>query len=172
MEREAALSIDEIKGELELRGVDFTDCFTRTDLIMKLIASRATGKVADAEGVLDQFNQMAQEGVDDDVFTSEVVQDSVAGDGALPGGMDPAMVKMLSADPEIMGFLREPKFQAIMKSVMTGGPDAIMGYLSDPQAVRMLQAISAAVARVQSKPPSSSSSSSSSASHDDDNVLQ
>lgn len=49
---------------------------------------------------------------------------------------------------------------------MTGGPDALMSYLGDPQAVKMLQAISVAVARVQSKPPSSFSS------NDDDNVLQ
>lgn len=191
---------------------------------MRLIASRATGKVADADGVMDKFNQAASEPVDAEMFASEAVQDSVAGDGALPGGMDPAMIRMLSSDPEIMGFLKEPKFQAIMKvqqtlfdkipsgcffmfhicicyymlyvffpeynsnvsfllssptptsyrnslqpsnptpsikAVMTGGPDALMSYLGDPQAVKMLQAISVAVARVQSKPP-----------NDDDNVLQ
>lgn len=119
MEREAALSIDELKGELELRGVDHSDCLSRTDLIMCLIASRATGKVADADGVMDKFNQAASEPVDAEMFASEAVQDSVAGDGALPGGMDPAMIRMLSSDPEIMGFLKEPKFQAIMKVRLT-----------------------------------------------------
>jgi hypothetical protein len=38
-----------------------------------------------------------------------------------------------------------------MKAVMTGGPDGIKKYLSDPDAMLMLQKLTVAISRVTSK---------------------
>ena len=45
----------EIKAELELRRVDFSDCFDKESLALRLAEARASGK-ADPE-ILDKFNK-------------------------------------------------------------------------------------------------------------------
>lgn len=126
--KENLMTIDEIKAELDMRGADYTDCIARSELVQRLIETRATGK-ADPK-MLDQFSTadiMDVREIDEDVLL-----DAQATDGGLPGGLEPAMLKALMADSEVMGMLSNPKMRDIMKAVMTGGPDAVKGYLSDP----------------------------------------
>ena len=54
--REKLMSIDELKAELELRGVDFKDCFSKSELVNRLIESRVVGKAN--PDILDKFNSV------------------------------------------------------------------------------------------------------------------
>jgi hypothetical protein len=121
------MSIDEMKAELDMRGVDFTDCFSRGELLQRLVETRTLGRAKPE--VIDQFNSIGSQAVE---LTEEEMEKAVAADGGLPGGMSAAMMKALTSDPKIMMMLKDPKMQDIMKSVMTGGPDAFKKYLSDP----------------------------------------
>lgn len=49
------MRVSELKSELKLRGVDFSDCFDKESLAKKLRDARATGK-ADPS-IIDQFNK-------------------------------------------------------------------------------------------------------------------
>ena len=51
---------------------------------------------------------------------------------------DAALMKAMAKDPEIMNMLGDPKMQEIMKTMMSGGPDAMKKYMSDPDAVALL----------------------------------
>lgn len=149
------MSIDDLKSELEMRGVDYSECTSKQELVNKLIASRATG-VANADNVFEKFNEFKDIEVTEEMLDSELVKDAVADDGTLPGGLPPDLMKALASDPEIMSFLREPKMQEIMKAVMGGGPDALKKYMSDPDAIRMLDRLSRAIQRTQTAKPSQS----------------
>lgn len=56
MMRERLMSIDELKAELELRGVDFKDCFSKSELVNRLIESRVAGRAN--PDILDKFNSV------------------------------------------------------------------------------------------------------------------
>jgi len=146
-QREAAMSLDELKSELEMRGVDYSECVTKSDLVKKLVESRTLGK-ANPE-VVERFNQVSGAEFDASLLDSDVVKDSVAADGSLPGGLQPELVKALAGDREIMAFLKDPKMQQIMAEVMQNGPQSMTKYLSDPEAMRMLQKLAVAMQRVQ-----------------------
>ena len=124
------MSIDEIKAELELRGVDYQDCISKNELVQRLVETRVSGKAN--PDILKSMQTQSS----DDILISEldddVLDQATAKDGNLPGGMSKDMLKALSKDPEIMRMLKDPKMQDIMGAVMTGGPDAIKKYLSDP----------------------------------------
>eukprot|EP00981_Chlorochromonas_danica_P012821 scaffold5444_cov181-Ochromonas_danica.AAC.2 len=147
---EFQMSIDEIKSELDLRGVDYQDCVSRQELIHKLIESRAKGKAN--PDILKKFNEEArfdQKGmppIDDDLINK-----AKSKDGTLPGGLPPEMVKALTSDPQILQMLRDPKMQDIMQAVMTGGPDAMKRYLADPDSLVLLERLNAAIARASKK---------------------
>ena len=49
------MRVSELKSELTLRGVDFSDCFDKESLAKKLRDARMTGK-ADPS-IIDQFNK-------------------------------------------------------------------------------------------------------------------
>lgn len=49
-----SMRVSEIKSELNLRAVDYSDCFDKESLALKLREARATGK-ADPT-IIDQFN--------------------------------------------------------------------------------------------------------------------
>ena len=150
---ETSMSVDELKAELEMRGVTYDDCISKTELVSRLVESRAKGK-ADPE-LLNKFKEIQEDTdnlVDVDSLDDAYVNEALAGDNAMPGGMDPAMMKALASDPEIMNYLKDPKMQEIMQAVMTGGPDAIKKYLSDPDAMNMLQALSTALAKAGGPP--------------------
>ena len=127
---ENSMSIDEIKAELELRGVDYQDCISKNELVQRLVETRVSGKAN--PDILKSMQTQSS----DDILISEldddVLDQATAKDGNLPGGMSKDMLKALSGDPEIMRMLKDPKMQDIMGAVMTGGPDAIKKYLSDP----------------------------------------
>jgi hypothetical protein len=154
-QRDSEMTVDEIKSELELRGVDYSECTSKTDLIMKLQKSRLEGK-ADATKIFERFNEVKDVEVTPEMFESEFAQDVVAADGTLPGGIPLDMMKALASDREVASFLRDPKMQEIMAAVMSGGEDALKRIVAkDPDAIRMLQKLTSAMGRVQSqtKPP-------------------
>ncbi len=49
------MRVSELKSELSLRGIDFSDCFDKESLAIKLRDARASGK-ADPT-IIDQFNK-------------------------------------------------------------------------------------------------------------------
>ena len=143
--REAAMSIDELKSELDLRAVDYSDCLSKQELVSRLIESRALGK-ANPDQVFEKFNDLQESAeVGNAMDDSELLEDSVAGDGSLPGGLSPEVMRALAKNPAIVSYLRDPKMQEIMKAVMGGGPQAMKKYLTDPDALKMLQALSVAI---------------------------
>ena len=52
------MSIDELKAELDLREVDYKDCFSKSELVNRLIESRVSGKAN--PDILKQFNSSLQ----------------------------------------------------------------------------------------------------------------
>ena len=149
---ENSLTLDELKAELELRGVDYSDCVSKKELSDRLKANRLQGR-ADPK-ILDQFNEnfdptlVQNADQREKVFDQAVMEDIISKDGNLPGGLPPDMMKTLASDPEIMRMLQDPKMQDIMRTMMTGGPDAVKKYLADPDAVSLLDRLSKAMQRV------------------------
>jgi len=60
-------------------------------------------------------------------------------------------MKELSSDPDIMNMLKDPKMQEIMKAVMTGGPEGLRKYTSDPDSIMLLNSLTKAMERVMRK---------------------
>lgn len=120
------MRVSELKSELSLRGVDFSDCFDKESLAKKLRDARATGK--SDPSIIDQFNNQRLEDnlnerkleLDDDI-----VAKATGGDGTLPGGMPPDMLQKLVSNPELMALMRNPKMQDVMKLMMTDGSEAL-----------------------------------------------
>mmetsp|Transcript_2855 Transcript_2855/g.3657 ORF Transcript_2855/g.3657 Transcript_2855/m.3657 type:complete len:212 (+) Transcript_2855:42-677(+) len=120
------MKISEIKSELDLRKVDYKDCFDRESLERRLDEARASGK-ADPS-IIDEFNKRNLEAnVKGESFevSDEMIESSVGGDGTLPGGMPPDMLKTMMSDPELVSMLRSPKMQDVMKLLMTDGQEAL-----------------------------------------------
>jgi hypothetical protein len=120
---ENSMTLDELKAELDLRNVDYSDCISKKELSDKLASSRLSGR-ADPK-ILDQFN--SKEGIEiesgekTNVFESVDLDNLTAKDGTLPGGMSPAMMKVMASDPEIMNMLKDAKMQEMMRAMMNGG---------------------------------------------------
>lgn len=53
------------------------------------------------------------------------MEDAIGGDGTLPGGMPPDMLKQLVSNPELMALMSNPKMQDVMKLMMTDGQEAL-----------------------------------------------
>jgi hypothetical protein len=129
------MRISEIKAELELRGVDYRDCFDKESLVERLTTARSTGR-ADPT-ILDTFNKQKLE----QTFKEETVEirdedisRAVANDGTLPGGMTPDTFKKLSSNPEVMQLLSSTKMQEAMALMMTAGRDGLEKKLrEDPE---------------------------------------
>ena len=111
-----SMSIDEIKAELDLRGVDYSECISKNDLLELMKTTRESGK-ADPS-ILNKFNQVTKESDMklDELLDSDIASDFTAEDGSLPGGMSPQMMKALAKDPEILSMLQNPKMQEIMQA--------------------------------------------------------
>jgi hypothetical protein len=121
-----SMRVSEIKSELNLRAVDYSDCFDKESLALKLREARATGK-ADPT-IIDQFNSQTLENNmnDNKVELDDDLLDKIkGGDGTLPGGMPPEMLQNLMANPELMTLMQNPKMQDVMKLMMTGGSEAL-----------------------------------------------
>ncbi len=119
-----SMTIDEIKSELEMRGVDYSNCLTKKDLLDLLNENRMLGRAN--PDVLKKFNELREDDFDvTGVMDSELIKDISAKDGTLPGGLPPEVMKALASDRDIVQMLRDPKMQDIMSAVMTGGPQAL-----------------------------------------------
>ena len=119
------MKISEIKSELDLRAVSYSDCFDRESLELRLNEARCTGK-ADPS-ILDRFNKANEKATKEGKsfeLDEKVLEGALGGDGTLPGGMPPDMLTEMLADPEVVAMLRNPKMQEVMKLVMEGGQDA------------------------------------------------
>ena len=130
------MKISEIKSELDLRKVNYKDCFDRESLEKRLDEARASGK-ADPS-IIDEFNKNNLEAsVKGDSFevSDEMIENSVGGDGTLPGGMPPEMLKSMMSDPELVAMLRSPKMQDVMKLLMTEGQEALEEAMKNDQGV-------------------------------------
>jgi len=111
------MKISEIKSELDLRKVSYSDCFDRESLECRLNDARASGK-ADPS-IIDEFNkrnlEATFEGKKNPLEVSEdMIANSLGGDGTLPGGMPPEMLKAMMGDEELVAMLRSPKMQEIV----------------------------------------------------------
>lgn len=84
---ESKMTIDEMKSELDLRGVDYEDCVSKQDLLERLRDTRTLGK-ADPN-IFNKFNEM--EDLDsqqmNELLDSDEVEEIKSKDGSLPGGM-------------------------------------------------------------------------------------
>jgi hypothetical protein len=78
---ENLMTLDELKAELDLRQVDYSNCVTKQELVNSLIESRALGK-APVE-IIDKFNAFGEEDIKP--IDTDVAKDVVSKDGALPG---------------------------------------------------------------------------------------
>ena len=128
------MKISEIKSELDLRNVNYKDCFDRESLERRLDEARSAGK-ADPS-IIDEFNKRNLEAnVKGETFnvSDEMIESSVGGDGTLPGGMPPEMLKTMMGDEELVTMLRSPKMQDVMKLMMSEGQEALEQAMKNDQ---------------------------------------
>merc|ERR1740121_765597 len=136
------MRVSEIKSELNLRGVDYSDCFDKESLSKKLTDARINGK--SDPSVLDKFNKQMLEnnikGKSLSDINDEDISTIVGGDGNLPGGMSPDKLKNLLSNPELVAMLQSTKMQEVMKLSMTGGQDALQEAMNkDPEVKELVQ---------------------------------
>lgn len=153
----SGMRVSEIKAELDLRGVEYADCFEADDLRKRLEEARIKGLVADT--AIDDFNRVKMEAMsqDDSMKVSDMSTDDMeavtAGDGTLPGGLKPEDLQKLVSKPEIMVLLQNPKFQDMMKAMTQGGPEAVKGMLKDDESYAMLKSLNELLAELGMVPP-------------------
>lgn len=145
------MRVSEIKAELELREIDFSDCFDKESLVERLKEARATGK-ADPK-IIDKFNrqnlesQFKEENLE---LKDEDIEKAVANDGTLPGGLTPEQFKKLASNPEIMELLQSTKMQEAMKLMMTGGREELEKKLrEDPELQNTISKLNAVMGSLQ-----------------------
>jgi len=126
------MKVSEIKSELDLRQVGYDGCFDRESLELRLNEIRSSGK-ADPS-IIDEFNKRNLEanlsGETLEV-SDEMIEHSVGGDGTLPGGMPPDMLKAMLGDDELVAMLQNPRMQEIMKLMMAEGPEELEKAMRD-----------------------------------------
>lgn len=135
------MRVSEIKSELDMRGIQYKDCFDKESLVERLQEARATGR-ADPS-ILNEFNKKKLE----ENFSGkklELNDDDLerikANDGSLPGGMSPEMLKRLVGNPEVMALLQSPKMQEAMKLMMTGGREELEEAIAgDPELQQVIE---------------------------------
>ncbi len=130
------MRVSEIKAELDLRKISYSDCFDKESLVERLQEARAKG-LADPS-ILEKFNRQKLEADFDPSKKVEIQQDdvqaAVANDGTIPGGLTPDMFQKLIANPELMAMLQSTKMQEAMTLMMTGGRDELEKKLKeDPE---------------------------------------
>ena len=85
------MTLDELKSELDVRSVNYDDCFSKNELVQRLKESRLTGK-ADPS-IIDKFNNLE---IDNEILNDDEVMNQVkAQDGSLVGGLTPEQMKKL-----------------------------------------------------------------------------
>lgn len=153
------MSVSELRAELDMRKVSYAGVLEKEELARRVAAARKIGE-ADPS-MIDDFNRDRMErmmGADDaekkpDVSEilkdEEMVKDAVAGDGGLPGGMDPKTLQKMLGNPEIMAMLQNPKLQEVMKKVMTGGPESMASEMRDPEVAALIQKLNGVLGSAQ-----------------------
>lgn len=143
------MKISEIKSELDLRTVSYSDCFDRESLELRLNEARCNGK-ADPS-ILDRFNKANEEAAKDGKaleIDDSVLEGALGGDGTLPGGMPPDMLTEMLEDPEVVAMLRNPK----MQEVMTGGQESFEEAMKkDSEMYEMIQKLNRIVGKMNNK---------------------
>ena len=145
------MRVSEIKSELDMRGIKYTDCFDKESLVERLQEARATGR-ADPS-ILNEFNKKKLE----ETFSGkkieirdEDLERIKANDGSLPGGMNPEMLKKLMGNSEIMALLQSPKMQEAMKLMMTGGREELeAAIVGDPELQQVIEKLNVVMGGVQ-----------------------
>ena len=85
---ENQMTVDELKAELDMRGVNFDDCISKNELVDRLVATRVSGKAN--PDILKRYNNMQSD--DPDAMSPSVFDDQdiigkvQAKDGSLPVG--------------------------------------------------------------------------------------
>ncbi|GAX25542.1 hypothetical protein FisN_28Hh010 [Fistulifera solaris] len=130
------MRVSEIKAELDLRKISYTDCFDKESLVERLQEARVKG-LADPS-ILEKFNRQKLEADFDPSKKVEIQPDDIeaalANDGTIPGGLTPDMFQKLIANPELMAMLQSTKMQEAMTLMMTGGRDELEKKLKeDPE---------------------------------------
>lgn len=125
------MRVSEIKAELKLRSVSFEDCFDKESLVQRLRSARSKG-TADPS-IVDTFNKSQ---TSPPPLKDEDIEKVVGGDGKLPGGMSPDMLKQLMGNPELMSLIQSPKMQEAMKLMMTGGQEALEKKMAEDAEIR------------------------------------
>jgi hypothetical protein len=114
-------------------------------LAKKLEEARATGKAN--PDVLDNFNKQRLEDNFNDKkleIKDEELEQAIANDGTLPGGMDPDMFKTLMSNPNVMALLQNSKMQEAMKIMMTQGQEGIEKAIAeDPELLDIVKELNA-----------------------------
>ena len=137
-----AMSVAEIKAELDMRGISYAGLFEKAELAKALAETRVEGR-ADPD-ILDRFNrEQAERMMDADApkpTLDDLPADAVAGDGGLPGGMSPEKLQALMTNPEMMALLSNPRMQEVMKQVMEKGPSGVdPATMQDPELRELMQ---------------------------------
>lgn len=120
------MRVSEIKSELEMRGVDYSDCFDKESLADRLVEARATGRANPQ--IIDKFNKAKLEQTfreEKFEIKDEDLKSMTANDGTLPGGLSPETFQKMVGNPELMALLQSTKMQEAMKTIMTGGPQEL-----------------------------------------------
>ena len=138
------MRVSEIRAELEIRGISYDDCFDKESLVQRLTQARENGQADPA--ILHKFNQQRLEekmksgASPSQVVDEDTLQQAVANDGTLPGGLRPEQFQKLTSNPEIMSLLQSTKMQEAMHITMTSGPEELESKLAaDPELREVVQ---------------------------------
>lgn len=154
------MKVGELTGELDLRGVDYSDCVEADELRAKLKDASLSGRAP--KDVLDNFNKATAEAMFDKEknpmnLSKEELEAIKGADGAIPGGLEPDEVFKLMNDPEVMAMVQKPKFQEIMADVMGGsGPATLQKHMADPESREMLMTLTKLLQNAGMVPPGAS----------------
>ena len=154
------MKIGELTAELDLRGIDYSDCIEADELRAKLKDARLSGRAG--KDVLENFNKATAEAMFDKEknpmnLSKEELEAIKGEDGAIPGGLEPDEVFKLMNDPEVMAMVQKPKFQEIMADVMKGGgPMTLQKHMADPESREMLMTLTKLLQNAGMVPPGAS----------------
>jgi len=154
------MKVGELTAELDLRGIDYSDCIEADELRAKLKDARLSGRAG--KDVLDNFNKATAEAMFDKEknpmnLSKEELEAIKGEDGAIPGGLEPDEVFKLMNDPEVMAMVQKPKFQEIMADVMQGGgPLTLQKHMADPESREMLMTLTKLLQNAGMVPPGAS----------------
>ena len=154
------MKVGELTAELDLRGIDYSDCIEADELRAKLKDARLSGRAG--KDVLDNFNKATAEAMFDKEknpmnLSKEELEAIKGDDGAIPGGLEPDEVFKLMNDPQVMAMVQKPKFQEIMADVMKGGgPMTLQKHMADPESREMLMTLTKLLQNAGMVPPGAS----------------